>query len=700
MTELPKNRGGKMKKILFLIVCLCASTLFSTSLEDNEGDRIFDQNIHHDLSNVALRVSNFGFIGAGGEEFPSLQWPYYAGGGISGTDYLYHGAAWIGAKKMRRNAEGIRLFWRPDPDNEWDVVPDFSAEYDSLVNELGSLELVIDTLTTVGFDGDSDLYELLPAYNPFEIEELGDQYEEYNSFDKVLMTSICLENTDDDGDSFIDEDPLGNPFDLYDQDNIYCSTFPADEDSDGLFDEDSGYPGYQTTISYFYDYSPFGTAGQRDWGGSQNQNVHYPLGIAINQETYTWSTQYYSDLIILKHKIYNSSLIDTLYDVCYGYFFDADIGPQDWDTSQTAIDDVSSYITEENYEFPYSYDADGDDGLSPGFVGMKILDSENFSFDCWTWQVGNGPDDEDPLNLFPWGSTANQKYWLMTGRNPDDTKYTSLRDFPDIQIGNPTDTRFLYSVYGDMMGSTNPTANSINIPPQESIEFYTAIFLSTSIEGLQNLSILSEEFHDADFDYSVMEDLPCIPYLNYAVRLGSNDVLVEWGNINIPDQTYVCYKLSEAPASEWEFVSVDNELTEYLIEGLELDTYSFKIAVEFDDVYLESRVLEVELGTSSEENEIETKLPLLSNFPNPFNSQTKISFIVSTKNNEPVKLEIYNIKGQKVKTIPFILRGSEGSIEWNGRDEENRELSSGIYYCNLESGGKKFVRKMLLLRTK
>ena len=672
-----------MKKILFLIVCLCASTLFSTSLEDNEGDRIFDQNIHHDLSNVALRVSNYGYIGAGSGEFPSLQWPLYENYSTNGTDYLYKGALWIGAKKIRRNEDNEILYWQHFPPyHQWDYT---TIETDWMI---------IDTLTTIGTDGDLDLYEFLPAYNPLEVY-LGNQYEVYNSQDIVRMTSLCLAGNDDDGDYLLDEDPIGYPFSL--EDEYYCFTRPEDEDEDGLFDEDSGYPGYQTAVSYFYDYSPFGTEGQRDWGASANSNLHIPLQIAVIQETYTWSTRDFWDTIILKHSIYNTSEIDTLYDVCYGFFIDPDIGPQDWDPQQVFPDDISSYIVD--HEIAYSFDANGDDGLSPGNLGVKMM-NDNYGFDCWTWNLGNSPEDDNPYDLNPSGPTANQKYWLMTGRNPDDTKYTSLRDFPDTQIGNPTDTRFLYSLYGDMMGSSNPTANSINIPPRESMEFYTAIFLSTSIEGLQNLAILSEEFLESDFDYSVMEDLPCIPYLNYAVRLGSNDVLVEWGNINIPDQTYVCYKLSDAPASEWEFISVDNELTEYLIEGLELDTYSFKIAVEFDDVYLESRVLEVELGTSSEGNEIDPELPLLSSFPNPFNSQTKISFIVSNKHNEPVKLEIYNLKGQKVKTIPVIPREAEGSFDWNGRDEENRELGSGIYFCKLESDGKIFVRKMLLLRKK
>lgn len=92
----------------------------------------------------------------------------------------------------------------------------------------------------------------------------------------------------------------------------------------------------------------------------------------------------------------------------------------------------------------------------------------------------------------------------------------------------------------------------------------------------------------------------------------------------------------------------------------------------------------------------ESKLSL-QNYPNPFNPSTKLSYQIAE--NGKVDLEIYNIKGQKVKTI-FSGNQEKGlyQIEWNGKDSNNHSVSSGIYYARLRTSGKVLVNKMLLMK--
>ena len=104
------------------------------------------------------------------------------------------------------------------------------------------------------------------------------------------------------------------------------------------------------------------------------------------------------------------------------------------------------------------------------------------------------------------------------------------------------------------------------------------------------------------------------------------------------------------------------------------------------------------------ETAIEDILPtnekiMLANYPNPFNPSTTISFSLNTENTEDTEIIIYNIKGQKVKTLidDQYSKGAH-SVIWDGRDENNQSVSSGLYFYKLSSGKEVQVKKMLLLK--
>jgi len=91
---------------------------------------------------------------------------------------------------------------------------------------------------------------------------------------------------------------------------------------------------------------------------------------------------------------------------------------------------------------------------------------------------------------------------------------------------------------------------------------------------------------------------------------------------------------------------------------------------------------------------------LYQNFPNPFNPTTTISFFTTENNEKNTDLVIYNLKGQKVKTlVNEVLPAGEHSVVWNGDDDSGKKVSSGIYFYQLKVG-KDFseTKKMLLLR--
>ncbi len=106
---------------------------------------------------------------------------------------------------------------------------------------------------------------------------------------------------------------------------------------------------------------------------------------------------------------------------------------------------------------------------------------------------------------------------------------------------------------------------------------------------------------------------------------------------------------------------------------------------------------------SAGEEEVPKQQITMYNYPNPFNPSTTIYF--TAKGAGDAELMIYNIKGQKIKNLECdesLVTRADGvgySIPWNGTDENNQPVSSGIYFYKLKvNGNTEAVRKCLLLK--
>ncbi|MCF7792530.1 MAG: carboxypeptidase regulatory-like domain-containing protein [Candidatus Cloacimonetes bacterium] len=86
-------------------------------------------------------------------------------------------------------------------------------------------------------------------------------------------------------------------------------------------------------------------------------------------------------------------------------------------------------------------------------------------------------------------------------------------------------------------------------------------------------------------------------------------------------------------------------------------------------------------------------------FPNPFNPSTTISFD-TTQTSAFATIEIYNLKGQKVKSFANlpVSQSSNHKIVWNGDDDNQRPVSTGVYLVRIRSGNYQETGKLLLLK--
>ncbi len=150
-------------------------------------------------------------------------------------------------------------------------------------------------------------------------------------------------------------------------------------------------------------------------------------------------------------------------------------------------------------------------------------------------------------------------------------------------------------------------------------------------------------------------------------------------------------------------VMIESDITDYqYVDQIDsLKTYFYTIVVEYDaglsepvaldDVYWDGTIVGNQPDAPSYVNN------LGSNYPNPFNPETRIDF--SLKDAGRATLKIYNVKGQLVKTlVDDRLDQGNHSITWHGTDNSNHRVSSGVYLYRLETDGYSSTQKMLLLK--
>jgi hypothetical protein len=92
-----------------------------------------------------------------------------------------------------------------------------------------------------------------------------------------------------------------------------------------------------------------------------------------------------------------------------------------------------------------------------------------------------------------------------------------------------------------------------------------------------------------------------------------------------------------------------------------------------------------------------TEFSLSQNYPNPFNPETYIEFGLSKASH--VKIDIFNIVGQKVKTlVDEEMQPGKYVADWDGKDEKGTAVSSGIYFYRMEADDFSDMKKMLLVK--
>ncbi len=137
---------------------------------------------------------------------------------------------------------------------------------------------------------------------------------------------------------------------------------------------------------------------------------------------------------------------------------------------------------------------------------------------------------------------------------------------------------------------------------------------------------------------------------------------------------------------------VSNIFAETLTIQTHDESYNFDLS-EIDNITFSENVSVEDL------TDIVNKIPVkyLKNYPNPFNPRTTISFELVDRGR--TNLEIYNLKGQKVKgLVNKHLEAGRHEYVWNGKNDANKKVASGVYFYSLTHENKSIVKKMIVLK--
>ena len=97
------------------------------------------------------------------------------------------------------------------------------------------------------------------------------------------------------------------------------------------------------------------------------------------------------------------------------------------------------------------------------------------------------------------------------------------------------------------------------------------------------------------------------------------------------------------------------------------------------------------------DNALPSDFVLHSNYPNPFNPSTIISY--SIPENTDVALNIYDMRGRMIKSLVNQNQAAgRYLVEWNATDDYGSNVGAGVYIYQLRSRNKTFSQKMVLMK--
>lgn len=380
------------------------------------------------------------------------------------------------------------------------------------------------------------------------------------------------------------------------------------------------------------------------------------LGIETELYTYSFTQAEYSKFIILRYRFINKS--DTVINSFHaGLFFDLDFNDY--------LNDHTSWDYEDHFGYAFDDDSSADSKIDD-HIGVALISDTKFNYRAMNT---SNLEPVGGVSLYP---TFDKK-----------EKWLAIASATTIDDHGPNDIAF--SVAG----------GPYTIQPHDALNVTFAIAGGYSLEELRTAILNSREAY-ADYIINAIINPPAEVILS-ETNYQNDSLKIFWKVSNQVNTTGYKIQLNDSLAATVNAEPTQNDTVQYsyTLTNLKPGAYSIVIL----QVFSNGREKEIISMNVDIEEDLPTYYSLSQNYPNPFNPSTTILFTIPSvetpfRASLQTKLIVYDILGREIKTL-VNENLSPGSYEVTFDADQ---LSSGVYFYTLSSGGFVETKKMILLK--
>ena len=333
----------------------------------------------------------------------------------------------------------------------------------------------------------------------------------------------------------------------------------------------------------------------------------------------------------------------------------------------------------------------------------------------------NGTGIEINANYNAWEDYEATARTLEGGTPPDTIIAEFMDDWFGSGSGSPPGNRFETASFDESLGNYDTALITFKTILNEKLEIEKK-FWKMSIDKVYNITLILEEDINALLNYYEVLYQSTPEFLTEAERTSLQKILKNYQKkcfIQMHEYQFaadiVVVRIDNPVSALDSLFAVMQLETIYMLSYNDSTSRSSCVRTDYDRLAPKSLKEHNQkhknhwdeiynlLGIGeNHEGEVIQNIPLIptlfGNYPNPFNPETTIPFSIPKESK--VELTVYNIKGQKVKTIAKdVFEKGFHKLIWNGKDTNGKSVSSGVYFYKLNIDGKTCaIKKCLLLK--